>query len=204
MAQVSDKRGRGRPPKAPAPTGEKPDLTEKRWRALEREFRGWRGGRNKEDWPSSAPAQFVAEFADVSVQMVFRWRKDPEYLRGLYWLLVERLEQRLARDDQSDSQPIANDEPQSDEIWVEPDPSLFQRDSSPGENLGQREFEMVAEELFEVLGEDALNTAKSRAAEFHRKGTADQRKFWTRMAHAIQELLDRRSNNATKEKAVKN
>ena len=198
MAQDSGKRGRGRPKKTPAPTGERPDLTEKQWLALEREFRGCRDKWNSEGWPSSTPAQIVAEFADVSVQMIFRWRReDPEYCRGLDWLLIEQLQQRLAREGQSDSQPPATEEPQPDEFWVEPDPSLFQGDSPPYENIGQREFELVAEQLLEALGENALNMATARAAEFRRKGTADQRKFWTRLAHAIQELLDRRSDCAT-------
>ncbi len=191
MAQVSNKRGRGRPKKTPAPTGERPDLTEKQWLALEREFRGCRDKWNSEGWPASTPAQIVADFAGVSRQMVDTWRReDPQYFRGLEWLLMERLLQRLDRDFQSDSQPIANDKFEPDEFWVEPDPSLFQGDVSQDKSMSQRDFEMVAEELLKVLGEGALNTAKSRAAEFQRKGTADQRKFWTRLAEAFQELLD--------------
>ena len=81
-----------------------------------------------------------------------------------------------------------------DEFWVEPDPSLFKRDS-------EREFEtaveawlgMVAEALIELLGEEALDKAASRAAEYDQKGKSNEREFWTRLAQAIQEALDQRS-----------
>ena len=199
MTQESGKRGRGRPPKAPAPSGEKPNLTDKKWRGLRCELRGceyltdWQ----RDGWPSRTPAQTIAAAAGVTRQMVYRWREDPAYRAGLVWLLSKRLIHRLEDNDRDDDQSTNLNNPKQDEFWVEPDPSLFQGGSAPGGNIGQRGFEMVAEELVEVLGENVLNLARSRAAEFQREGTADQRKFWTRLANVIQELLDRRSNIAT-------
>ena len=205
MTQDFGKRGRGRPKKQPKSPGEKPDLTENQWLALKKEFVGCGARWKNEGWPSSTSAQIVADFAGVSPQIVFRWRKNPEYLRGLEWLLMERLLRRLDRDCQSDSQPIAKHELEPDEFWVEPDPSLFKGDSQREIEMAAGAWiEMAAGAWIEMLGEDALNTATSRAAEFQWKGTADQRKLWTRLAHAIQELLDRRSDNETREKAVKN
>jgi hypothetical protein len=148
------------------------------------------------------------------------------YAAGLVWLENQRLNHRLENNDRAIAEArskmaaealielLGEDAPNESvwhlnkhqqkgetdkrEFWVEPDPSLFHGDGSRDKSMSQRDFEMVAEELLEVLGEDALSTATSRAAEFQRKGTADQRKFWTRLANAIQEILDRRPDNATK------
>ena len=196
MTQDSSKRGRGRPPKSPAPPGEEPKLTERQWRGLKRELRGceylekWQ----RDGWPSSTSAQFIADAAGVSREIVYRWRKDPGYAAGLVWLMNERLIHRLDSNGQVDSQSATLDDSNEDEFWVEPDPSLFKRDS-------EREFEtaveawlgMVAEALIELSGEEALDQAASRAAEYDQKGKSNEREFWTRLAQAIQEALDQRS-----------
>ena len=228
MNQKSGKRGPGRPPKAPAPTGEKPELTDEQWRGLKRELRGcedlakWQ----RDGWPSSTSTQLVAEAAGVTRQMVYTWRKDPAYAAGLVWLESRRLIHGLEDNDRAVSEAritmvaeatiemLSEDAPnkamsstvecrpkgETDEreFWVEPDPSLFKGDSQRGfEMAAEAWIEMAAKAWIEMLGEDALNMATSRATEFKRKGTADQRKLWTRLAHVIQELLDRRSDNAT-------
>ena len=96
-------RRRGRPKKEPAPWGDRPRLTDKQWRALDREFRGreqkWRQG----EWPT--PAQTVAEYAKVSRQSVDKWRKDPEYRRGRDWLLSDKISHQLEQADQDEEDP---------------------------------------------------------------------------------------------------
>lgn len=211
MTRNSNKRGPGRPEKTSAPYGEKPNLTENQWRALERELRGCRGGREGKPWPSKTPARFVAEYADVSVQIVFRWRNEDEYLRGLWWLLLKRLAAQLVRADQDDDkQRVAQlvhlaaqvasgdvDDEQSsatkcqpDDFWVEPDSSLFKLDSKPSTDIGRNAIEILARGLAEELGDkSALSLAKSRAERFRREGTADERKLWIRVANVIEVLL---------------
>ncbi len=84
-------RSRGRPNKEPAPFAEKPRLTPKKWRGLEREFFGIKDQHQSDGWPSLAKLHAVATAAGVTERAVRQWRDDPEYERGLWWLLTERL-----------------------------------------------------------------------------------------------------------------
>jgi len=225
MTQDPNKRGPGRPEKTSAPYGEKPNLTENQWRALERELRGCLSGPNSKSWPWVTPAQRVAEFAGVTRQSVSEWRReDPEYRRGLYWLLLlPPLATQLARADQADveqraaqlahrAKQIARGDPvdgqpsvprRPDGFWEEPDPSLTQPDNEPSEGIGHREIEMVAKELVEALGgQIALDLAKARAAEIKREGTAGQRKFWIRVADVIEVHLRQDSESEVSVKGV--
>ncbi len=90
-------RAPGRPEKSPSPRGQKPHLTDKQWLALERELRGYQEGADqlKDNWPARTAAQMVAEAADVTRQMVHKWRKNPQYRRGLYWLMKEKLPEHV-------------------------------------------------------------------------------------------------------------
>lgn len=114
----------GRPKKSQSPKGEKPQLTDKQWLALEREWGGCSEKYLKDEWPSKTPAEIVARAAGVSRQIVDRWRKNPgycrEYRRGLDWLLIEKLTQSLDRSDQTAGDP---DDPNFAEFrWVKYDP----------------------------------------------------------------------------------
>ena len=118
-------RSRGRPKKVSSPFGEKPNLTDTQWLALEREWRGCGEELVKDEWPSRTPAEIVARAAGVSRQMVHKWRTDPnyrpEYRRGLDWLLIEKLTQSLDRSDQAPDDPT--DDPNSAKFrWVKYDP----------------------------------------------------------------------------------
>ena len=103
MAHKKGKHGRGRPQKSPAPFGEKPNLTDRQWRGLEYELRGYQKGQSEEDWPSTTPTHIVAKAAGVNVRSVQGWRKDPEYLRGLDWLLARAITQQLDSRDKETS-----------------------------------------------------------------------------------------------------
>ena len=101
-------RSRGRPPKKPSPFAEKPRLTPKQWRGLEREFLGIEDQFQSDGWPSVATVHAVAAAAGVTTRAVREWRaKEPEYLRGLWWLVAERLSAKIAADDptEPDSKP---------------------------------------------------------------------------------------------------
>ena len=55
-------------------------------------------------------------------------RRARNYLRGLEWLLIEKLSQRLVCGDQDEPKlGIADDNSEPDEFWVDPDPSLFEK-----------------------------------------------------------------------------
>ena len=103
MTMKKTARPRGRPTKEPSLFGEKPNLTDTQWLALEREWRGCGEGYLKDEWPSKTPADRVAQVAGVSRQTVHNWRTIPkyrhEYRRGLDWLLIERLTQSLTTGD---------------------------------------------------------------------------------------------------------
>ncbi len=90
-------RALGRPKKSPSPQGQKPQLTDNQWRGLEKECRGYQNtsDRQKDGWPSRTPAQTVASAASVTRQAVHKWRKDPQYRRGLYWLMCEKSSERV-------------------------------------------------------------------------------------------------------------
>ena len=96
-------RSRGRPTKEPSPFGEKPNLTDKQWRGLEREFLAIKDQHQSDGWPSHAMLHAVAKAAGVTVRAVRQWRDDPEYLRGLWWLTAERLTAKIAADDPKES-----------------------------------------------------------------------------------------------------
>ena len=102
-------RSRGRPNKEPSSFGEKPNLTDTQWLALECEWRGCGEEFLKDEWPSGTAAEIVARAAGVSRQMVHNWRTGPkyrhEYRRGLVWLLIERLTRSLATGDPKDPDP---------------------------------------------------------------------------------------------------
>ena len=108
MPKKKAARSRGRPTKKPSPFGEKPNLTDKRWRGLKREFLGIKDYIQSDGWPSLATIHAVAAAAGVSTRAVRQWRDDePEYLRGLWWLIAERLSAKIAADDptEPDSKP---------------------------------------------------------------------------------------------------
>ncbi len=128
MTQKPAKRKPGRPKKSPSPKHKKPKLTNEQWLGLKREFHGCHKEWQQDGWPSGTPAQTVAKFAGVSRQIVHRWREDPQYLRGLEWLLIEKLSQRPVYGDQDEPKlGIADDNSEPDEFWVDPDPSLFEK-----------------------------------------------------------------------------
>ncbi len=83
---------RGRPEKSPSPQGQKPHLTDNQWLGLEKECRGYQNtsDQQKDGWPSRTPAQTVASAASVTRQAVHKWRKNPQYRRGLYWFMCEK------------------------------------------------------------------------------------------------------------------
>jgi hypothetical protein len=71
----------GRPRKTLPITGRKPVLTSAQWRGVRAEFRLDRGG------PLfTGRVTAVAERAGVSRIMVYKWRRDPSYEQGVYWL----------------------------------------------------------------------------------------------------------------------
>ncbi len=123
---------RGRPNKKPSSFGEKPNLTDTQWLALEREWRGCGEEYVKDGWPSRTPAEIVAQAAGVSRQTVHNWRTKPkyrhEYRRGLDWLLTEKLSQRLDRSDQTAEESIStNDSDPAEFEWVKYDPDLMDK-----------------------------------------------------------------------------
>ena len=99
MPKKKTGQSRGRPTKEPSPFGEKPNLTDKQWRGLEREFLAIKDKFQSDGWPSLAKLHAVATAADVTERAVRQWRDDPEYLRGLWWLTAERLTAKMAADD---------------------------------------------------------------------------------------------------------
>ena len=104
MPKKKAARSRGRPPKEPSPFAEKPRLTPKKWRGLERELLGIKDQFQSDDWPSELHA--VATAAGVTERAVRQWRDDdPEYLRGLGWLMAAKLTERLDRGDPEQSEP---------------------------------------------------------------------------------------------------
>ena len=127
MPKKKAARSRGRPTKKPSPKGKKPRLTDKQWLALERERGGCREGYKKDGWPSKTAAEIVGRAAGVSRKMVHQWRTDPkyrhEYRRGLDWLLIEELTQRLDQSGQTADADTDTDDPNSTEFrWVKYDP----------------------------------------------------------------------------------
>lgn len=89
--QVADKRSRlrGRPPKAPHRSGDRPSLTEKQWAGLKVEARYFRSEDGR--WSSTATLGQVALAAGVSRQAVSKWRKDPRYFHGLIDVISEEV-----------------------------------------------------------------------------------------------------------------
>ncbi len=106
----------GRPGKSTSPKGQKPRLTDKQWCGLERECGGYQNtaGQQKNGWPSKTPVQTVATAAGVSRQMVYKWRKGPQYRRGLCWLMTEKHPERVER--------MAADDPGFKEFCGKPNP----------------------------------------------------------------------------------
>lgn len=81
MTGRSTGRPPGRPRKQPAPPGERPNLTDAQWRGIEAEqYADFR-----------TPASHVAARAGVSHVAVIKWRRNPEYVRGLAWSWAQRL-----------------------------------------------------------------------------------------------------------------
>ena len=79
----------GRPKKKPydGKIGDRPNLSQQKWRALTRELQGVRDW-EREPWPSSASSRSIADHVGVSHQTICNWRKDPAYRQGLIWLVA--------------------------------------------------------------------------------------------------------------------
>ena len=116
MTEDPPKRKLGRPKKKPAPQGEKPNLTPEQWLGLEREIRGCDKEWRKDGWPSSTSARLVAEATGVSPRAVEGWRNNPEYLRGLHWLISEKLTRKLNESDESHTEQILTERQRAAEV----------------------------------------------------------------------------------------
>ena len=99
MPKKKTGRSRGRPTKEPSSFDEKPNLTDKQWRGLEREFLAIKDQFQSDGWPSHAMLHAVAKVAGVTERAVRQWHNNPEYLRGLGWLIAERLSAQIAAGD---------------------------------------------------------------------------------------------------------
>lgn len=111
-------RSRGRPKKEPSPFSEKPRLTAKQWLGLEREFLGIKDQWQSDGWPSRAPPHAVATAAGATERAVRYWREDPEYLRGLEWLLSEQLSARFAAGDSKEPAPKLTDQQRAARLHI--------------------------------------------------------------------------------------
>ncbi len=98
MAKPSpQKRPRGRPRRGLQSEGHKPTLSDAMRRGLEVEYsKLTQALLHSVSWPSEASAIEVAEAADVSRQRVYKWRKNPEYLRGLMSLMGKEVADRIS------------------------------------------------------------------------------------------------------------
>ena len=74
--------------------GDMPKLADYQWAALAKEYQGVKDW-EREPWPSETPAPIVATAAGKTRQIVYRWRKDPAYRRGLIWLGSTELDRLL-------------------------------------------------------------------------------------------------------------
>ena len=165
MTKGSSKRRRGRPKKSPAQLGEKPHLTGKQWRGLERELRGcvqeWEINEKWEltAWPSQTPSQMVAESAGVTDRSVQGWRKDLEYLRGLFWLVAQKVTKRLEADNKDEPDPTLTERQRAAQLhafvkqnWTGPVQSPLGEDEE--EPRGRRVFVSVDDYVAHLLEHD--------------------------------------------------
>ena len=111
-------RSRGRPPKEPSPFGERPQLTAKQWLGLDREFHSIKDQWQSDSCPWRAPLHAVATAAGVTERAARGWRKDPEYLRGLGWLLSEQLSAKIAAGDSKEPAPKLTDQQRAARLHV--------------------------------------------------------------------------------------
>ena len=63
------------------------------------------------------------------------------------------------------------------------------------QNMGIGQRQLAADAMIEMFGNDALNKAMSRAAEYRQKGEDRPYEFWTLLPQAIREVLEGRQRN---------
>ena len=83
------------------------------WAALAKEYQGfhdWGFSGAHDPWPSKTSATLVAQAAGKSRRIVYEWRKDPIYRRGLLWLVVADYSRRRPGKNDDDTRRLLRKE----------------------------------------------------------------------------------------------
>ena len=88
----------GRPKKASPNPGERPNLSNRRWKALQFESKHACLDEN-DTYQWWATLRRIADHVGVTKQAVWKWRQDPRYVQGFVWLIASQIEKELSSAD---------------------------------------------------------------------------------------------------------
>lgn len=91
----------------PAPADRKPRLTPNQWMVIKAisSKRSLNIMDFESNWPIKAPVEKISEETGISVRSIYKWKNNPDFWRGLVWLISEDLIADLSTPDDIQTEP---------------------------------------------------------------------------------------------------